>query len=133
MSETIALINKSKLPQHIAVIMDGNGRWAKLRGLPRTKGHEQGVKSVSQILKACSNLGVKYLTLYAFSTENWSRPKIEVKTLMRLLVMNLKNEIKQFHEKKIRLNVIGNMEHLPSRVRKILSEVVQSTQIYEDH
>src|SRR5690554_236569 len=133
MSETLALINKTKLPQHIAVIMDGNGRWAKLKGLPRTKGHEQGVKSVEHILEACSDLNVKYLTLYAFSTENWSRPKIEVKTLMRLLVMNLKNETKQFHERKIKLNVIGNLEQLPSKVRKILSEVVQATQIYEDH
>jgi undecaprenyl diphosphate synthase len=133
MPETFDLIDKASLPNHIAVIMDGNGRWARAKGLPRTKGHEQGVKSVENAMEACGKLGIKYLTLYAFSTENWSRPKIEVKTLMRLLVMNLKNEIKQFHERKISLNVIGNIDLLPKRVKKHLLEVVEETKIYDEN
>ncbi|UNY99153.1 isoprenyl transferase [Zhouia spongiae] len=120
-------INKEKIPKHIAIIMDGNGRWAKQRGKLRVFGHEQGTKSVREIVEGCAELGVECLTLYAFSTENWNRPKIEVQTLMRLLVSALKKEYKNLKKNKIQLNAIGDLDALPSRTKKELLEVIEKT------
>ena len=97
-------INKEKLPKHLAIIMDGNGRWAKQKGLLRALGHESGTKSVKRTVETCAKLGIENLTLYAFSTENWNRPKLEVDTLMKLLVRSLKKELKTLQENNIRLN-----------------------------
>ncbi len=102
-------IVKDKLPNHIAIIMDGNGRWAKQKGLLRIIGHENGTKSVRDIVEASAEIGIKYLTLYAFSTENWKRPKLEVQTLMKLLVKSLKKEIKTLQDNNIKLTAIGNL------------------------
>jgi undecaprenyl diphosphate synthase len=120
-------INKDKLPRHLAIIMDGNGRWAKQRGLLRAIGHEGGTKSVKVTVETCAKLGIKNLTLYAFSTENWNRPKLEVDTLMKLLVSSLKKEIATLQENNIRLNAIGNLTNLPKKVQKELAEVVEQT------
>jgi len=120
-------INTNKLPRHLAIIMDGNGRWAKQRGLLRAIGHEGGTKSVKTTVETCAKLGIENLTLYAFSTENWNRPKLEVDTLMKLLVSSLKKEIKTLQENKIRLNAIGNLINLPKKVQKELTEVIEQT------
>lgn len=120
-------IDHSRLPKHIAIIMDGNGRWAKQKGKLRVFGHENGTKSVRQITETCAELGVSCLTLYAFSTENWNRPKLEVQTLMKLLISSLKKEINTLQENNIKLNAIGNLEQLPKGVRKELLEVIDKT------
>lgn len=120
-------IDKERLPRHVAVIMDGNGRWAKNKGLMRVVGHERGSKSVNNIVEASAELGIPYLTLYAFSTENWNRPATEVSTLMKLLVKTLKKEIKTLQENNIRLNAIGCLDDLPKTVKKELLEVMQNT------
>lgn len=111
-----------KIPQHIAIIMDGNGRWAEQRGLPRLKGHEQGAESARAAIRACREAGVKYLTLYAFSVENWVRPESEVKGLMQLLQYNLKHYSRELLENSIQLKVIGKLDLLPESVRKALSK-----------
>ncbi len=116
-----------KLPEHIAIIMDGNGRWAKKQGLMRIRGHEKGTKAVRESVEGCAELGVKNLTLYAFSTENWNRPKLEVQTLMKLLVSSLKEEIKTLQDNKIKLQAIGCIESLPSKAKKELKEVIEKT------
>src|ERR1043165_6515994 len=108
-------INPDKLPEHIAIIMDGNGRWAKGKGKFRIFGHQNGVGAVREVTEACAEIGVKYLTLYAFSTENWSRPPIEVKALMELLVSTIKKETKVLMKNNTRLAAIGNLEDLPKR------------------
>jgi len=113
-------IHSQNLPKHIAIIMDGNGRWAKEKGLLRVFGHENGTKSVRTTVESCAELGIENLTLYAFSTENWNRPKLEVKTLMQLLISSLKKEMSTMQKNSIRLNAIGNLEHLPTKVRKEL-------------
>jgi undecaprenyl diphosphate synthase len=115
------------LPKHIAIIMDGNGRWAKQKGMLRAFGHENGTKSVKQTVEACAELGVENLTLYAFSTENWNRPKLEVQTLMKLLVSSLKKEIDTLQKNNIKLSAIGNLSLLPKKVYGELSEVIQVT------
>ncbi|WP_299106938.1 isoprenyl transferase [uncultured Winogradskyella sp.] len=120
-------INKDKLPQHVAIIMDGNGRWAKQQGLIRAIGHENGTKSVRQTVEASAELGIKNLTLYAFSTENWNRPKLEVQTLMKLLVKSLKKEIKTLQDNGIKLNAIGCLNDLPKKAHKELLEVIEKT------
>lgn len=120
-------ISVTKLPNHIAVIMDGNGRWAKRRNQPRVFGHKNGVKAVREITEASAELGVKYLTLYAFSTENWNRPSFEVSTLMRLLVDTIAKEVKTLNKNNIRLNAIGDLSRLPSRTRRALLEGIEST------
>jgi len=120
-------INTSNLPKHIAIIMDGNGRWAKQKGLFRSKGHEKGTTAVRETVEAAAQLGIPYLTLYAFSTENWNRPKLEVETLMRLLVSSLKKEIKTLQENNIKLNAIGNIDALPKKAQKELQEVISLT------
>lgn len=120
-------IDKSKLPHHIAIIMDGNGRWAKKNGFLRTIGHESGSKSVKKIIQACVELNIDFLTLYAFSTENWNRPKLEVDTLMKVLINSLRKEIPTLQEHNIRLNAIGNLDLLPSKAQKQLLEVIDLT------
>lgn len=119
--------NSGVIPKHVAIIMDGNGRWAKQKGLPRVAGHRQGIKTVREIVEACANLGVEFLTLYTFSTENWQRPKTEVSTLMRLIVKSLKDETDQLHKNNIRLTSIGNSEMLPKEVREELEEAFEKT------
>lgn len=116
-----------KLPKHLAIIMDGNGRWAKQKGFLRTIGHENGATAVKRTVEQCARLGIPYLTLYAFSTENWNRPKFEVDMLMKLLVKALRKEIKSLHENNIRLSAIGNLDLLPASVRKELTEVLEKT------
>lgn len=123
---------KTKIPNHVAIIMDGNGRWAKKRGLPRINGHREGANSVRAVLRACRQAGVKYLTLYAFSTENWIRPKQEVSGLMNLLVRFLKTEERELHANKIRLRAMGRLEDLPERVQKELARVAAATAAYTD-
>ena len=120
-------IEINNLPKHIAIIMDGNGRWAKERGFLRAIGHESGTKSVRDTVEACSELGIKNLTLYAFSSENWNRPKLEVQTLMQLLISSLKKELPTMQKNSIRLNAIGNLNNLPKKVQKELLYVVEST------
>jgi undecaprenyl diphosphate synthase len=120
-------IHTENLPKHIAIIMDGNGRWAKQKGLLRTLGHENGTKSVKTTVETSAKLGVENLTLYAFSTENWNRPKLEVDTLMKLLVRSLKNELKTLQDNNIRLNSIGNLSKLPNPILKELQEVIDKT------
>lgn len=120
-------IHKDKIPKHLAIIMDGNGRWAKQKGFLRVVGHESGTKSVREVVEASAEIGIQYLTLYAFSTENWNRPKIEVKTLMKLLVKSLKREIKTLQDNNIKLNSIGNIHDLPKKAHKELLEVIENT------
>ncbi|ESU29500.1 undecaprenyl pyrophosphate synthase [Flavobacterium limnosediminis JC2902] len=120
-------INKDNLPKHLAIIMDGNGRWAKQKGMLRAFGHESGTKSVRVVVETCAKLGIENLTLYAFSTENWNRPKLEVDTLMKLLISSLKGELKTLVKNDIRLNSIGNLENLPASVKKELLEVIEKT------
>jgi undecaprenyl diphosphate synthase len=120
-------INTEKLPKHVAIIMDGNGRWAKKQGLMRVRGHEKGTKAVRETVESSAELGIENLTLYAFSTENWNRPKLEIQTLMRLLVSSLKDEIKTLQDNKIRLQAIGCIENLPTKAKKELKEVIEKT------
>lgn len=116
-----------EIPEHIAIIMDGNGRWAKSQGKTRVFGHRQGVASVRDTVEACGQLGVKYLTLYTFSTENWKRPKDEVTILMKLLIKSLKNETDRLHENDVRLIATGNLEKLPDIVFKELQDAMRKT------
>lgn len=120
-------IQLDKLPQHIAIIMDGNGRWAKQHGRPRVFGHQNGVKAVRETAEAAAELGVPYLTLYAFSTENWSRPKLEVNALMSLLVETVRKELKTLNDNGIRLAAIGDLDKLPAKTRKALEEGIENT------
>ncbi|WP_373074949.1 isoprenyl transferase [Zeaxanthinibacter enoshimensis] len=120
-------ISRERLPRHLAIIMDGNGRWAKQQGKMRIFGHENGVNAVRRTVENCAKIGIEYLTLYAFSTENWNRPKIEVDTLMKLLVASLRKELKTLHKNNIRLNAIGNMDALPKKARRELDEVIEKT------
>lgn len=120
-------LDLNKLPQHVAIIMDGNGRWAKKQGLLRTLGHENGVKSVRSTIKTCVDLNIPYLTLYAFSSENWSRPKFEIEMLMDLMVRSLKKELTTFMQNNVVLTAMGNIEQLPLKVQKNLKEVMEST------
>ncbi len=120
-------INKNNLPKHLAIIMDGNGRWAKQKGLLRALGHESGTKAVRETVESCAKLGIQNLTLYAFSTENWNRPKLEVDTLMNLLIKSLKDELKTLQKNEIKLNSIGNISLLPKSAQKELLEVINKT------
>ena len=125
---TQAELKKSgEIPSHIAIIMDGNGRWAKKRGLPRAAGHKRGVESVRDIVKACSQLGVRYLTLYTFSTENWRRPKDEVSMLMRLLLKSLRDETDELNQNDIKITMIGDIDLLPREVQKELNDAFEKT------
>jgi undecaprenyl diphosphate synthase len=107
------LKNTGEIPSHIAIIMDGNGRWARKRGLPRVAGHKRGVDTVREITEACAQIGVKFLTLFTFSTENWNRPKTEVSMLMRLLLKSIKDKCEELMQNDIRLTTIGNVKSLP--------------------
>jgi undecaprenyl diphosphate synthase len=120
-------LDDKKLPQHIAIIMDGNGRWAKKHGYLRAIGHKKGSKAVREVVEACAKTNIPFLTLYAFSTENWNRPKLEVETLMKLLVSSLKKEIKTLQDNDIKLNAIGNLESLPKKAQRELLDVISKT------
>ena len=113
MREDLEKIDPKRIPKHIAIIMDGNGRWAKKRSLPRTAGHKAGIEALRDVIKMCSKLNVQYLTLYAFSTENWKRPQEEVSSLMNLLVYYLRNEIQELNGNNVRINTIGDISKLP--------------------
>ena len=115
-----SIMETGNLPRHIAIIMDGNGRWATEKGLSRTAGHQEGIESVRDIVKACSQLGIKYLTLYAFSIENWKRPSTEVGILMKLLEHYLKQEIDELHRNNVKLQAIGKLSSLPKVIQKLL-------------
>lgn len=119
------LIDRNNLPRHIAIIMDGNGRWAKKKGAMRLFGHRNAVQAVRNVTEACGELGVEYLTLYAFSTENWNRPKEEVDGLMQLLVQTLNSEIKNLLENNVKLMIIGDSGHLPDQCRKDLEMALE--------
>lgn len=120
-------IDKSRLPQHVAIIMDGNGRWAKKKGNPRVFGHRNGVEAVRDTVEAAAELGVGYLTLYAFSTENWKRPRTEIDALMSLLVTTINKETKTLMENNVKLNTIGDTDNLPADVNKKLQEAIDKT------
>ncbi|MGB5499194.1 MAG: isoprenyl transferase [Maribacter sp.] len=124
---TIEKISDQRLPKHIAIIMDGNGRWAKQKGKLRVFGHEYGVRTVRSTVESSVKIGLEYLTLYTFSTENWNRPKLEVDTLMRLLVSSLKKELKTFNKNNVRLNTIGDIKSLPTKAYHELVEVMEKT------
>jgi len=120
-------IDFNNLPKHIAVIMDGNGRWAKNKGAARIFGHRNAIQAVKDVTEGCGELGIKYLTLYAFSTENWGRPKEEVDGLMELLVNTLKKEINSLHENQVKLKTIGDIGHLPKLCQDNLKEAIEAT------
>ena len=120
-------LDKSRIPAHIAIIMDGNGRWAKARGMNRSMGHQQGVVAVREITTACSNLGVKFLTLYTFSTENWNRPADEVAALMSLILTSLEEEL--FMKKNVRLRIIGDLTRVPQVVQDSILALQQRTSV----
>jgi undecaprenyl diphosphate synthase len=113
------------VPRHIGIIMDGNGRWAKKRGLPRTAGHRAGIDAVRRVVRACGELGVQYLTIYTFSTENWGRPKFEVAMLMDLLVEVTRREIEELNKNNVRLRAIGDLEKLPKKTKKVLLDGIE--------
>ena len=127
MADLQAQIRKEHLPRHIAIIMDGNGRWAKEQGQDRLFGHYHGVESVRDIVEGCAELGIEYLTLYAFSTENWDRPEYEVVGLMELLVKTIRGEVESLNKNNIRLHVIGDMNMLPGYAKKELEEALEIT------
>jgi len=127
MTDLLPQIDKTKLPKHIAIIMDGNGRWAKEQGQDRLFGHYHGVESVRDIVEGCAELGVGYLTLYAFSTENWDRPQYEVVGLMELLVSTIRKEVESLDKNNIRLHVIGDMKMLPDYAQRELQEALEIT------
>lgn len=126
MEDLAVKIDKARLPRHIAIIMDGNGRWAKEQGQDRLFGHYQGVESVRDIVEGCAEIGIEYLTLYAFSTENWDRPQYEVVGLMELLVTTIRNEVESLNKNNIRLHVIGDMTMLPNYAQEELKEALDS-------
>src|SRR5690348_18258019 len=127
MSSLLDQIDKDRLPRHIAIIMDGNGRWAKEQGQDRLYGHFHGVESVRNIVEGCAELGIGYLTLYAFSTENWDRPQYEVSGLMELLVDTIRKEVPHLNRNNIQLHVIGDIQMLPENARTELQEALDET------
>jgi len=131
-SESISMdiagsIDRSKLPKHVAIIMDGNGRWAKERGEDRVYGHYEGVVSVRDIVNACGEIGIQYLTLYAFSAENWNRPKAEVDALMELLVNTIRKEVEELKKNNVRMHVIGDFASLPEICQREMNEAIEIT------
>jgi undecaprenyl diphosphate synthase len=120
-------IDQHQIPEHIAIIMDGNGRWARAKTLPRIAGHKQGVKAVRNITEICGELGVKYLTLYTFSEENWNRPQMEVSALMKLLVSSLKREVRDLDKNNVRFTVIGDVSKMDKFVQNELNEAIELT------
>jgi undecaprenyl diphosphate synthase len=121
-------IENAGLPKHIAIIMDGNGRWAKKRGLPRVMGHKAGMNAIKETVRACSDLGIKILTVYAFSTENWKRPQDEVSYLMNLLVEYLHKEIRELHSNNVKIKILGDIDVLPEQTRKEIREALKLTE-----
>jgi undecaprenyl diphosphate synthase len=121
------LIDRGNLPKHIAVIMDGNGRWAQNQGAARIFGHRNAIKAVREVTEACAELGVSYLTLYAFSTENWARPEFEVKALMELLVQSIRNELPTMLKNNVRMDTIGDTQSLPKSCQRQLAEAIEAT------
>ena len=121
------IIKNANLPKHIAIIMDGNGRWAKQRSLPRFAGHREGINSVREITRICGEIGIKHLTLYTFSKENWARPQTEVSALMKLLLTSIRKEIKNLHKNNVRLTTIGAFQDLPKSARKGIEEGIVTT------
>ncbi len=115
------------LPRHVAIIMDGNGRWAKARGLMRVQGHNEGMKSLREIVRHCSDLGIEYLTVYAFSTENWKRPAEEVSGIFKLLVKYVESELAELHRNKVRIHLLGDLSSLPEEARKAANRAVETT------
>ena len=120
----------NKIPEHVAIIMDGNGRWAKKNNLSRIDGHSEGTQSVRSIMRAAANIGIQYFTFFTFSTENWSRPKIEIEGLMKLLIESLLTYEKELHENNIKLQIMGNINELPKTVQKIVNRIVLDTKEY---
>ncbi len=120
-------IDYSKLPKHIAIIMDGNGRWGQKRGLPRLVGHKAGVEAIREVIKISSDIGIKYITVYAFSTENWKRPEDEVKGLFSLLILYLEKEIEEIHKNNVQLSIIGEYKKLPENVVKKIDDALNRT------
>lgn len=120
-------IEKTRLPQHIAIIMDGNGRWARVNSVSRINGHRKGAESVRDIVKTCREIGIRYLTLYAFSVENWLRPTTEIRALMGLLEKFLRSELREMQDSGIRLMAIGDIETLPEKVKKLLQKTIENT------
>ena len=125
--ELLGAVHRGKMPRHVAIIMDGNGRWAKARGLDRSAGHSEGVKSVRRVTEICSELGLEYLTLYTFSTENWNRPKEEVDALMHLFSLVLVREVPDLKRNNVRLNIIGDIDKMPEEARNNLHQGVKET------
>ncbi len=123
----IKYTSEDKIPKHIAIIMDGNGRWAKERNMPRLLGHKEGVKQVKNIALECDRIGVEYLTIYAFSTENWNRPQEEVNGLMDLLVVFLKKELDEMHERNYKFVMLGDISRLPKKSRKAMEDAIEKT------
>ncbi len=121
------LMARGPVPQHVAIIMDGNGRWARERGFPRVQGHQEGAESVRDIAEVSAQIGIRHLTLYTFSTENWKRPAAEISALMHLLIRTLRREVRTLHDNDIRLNAIGDLGKLPAVARRELDDVMQST------
>ena len=121
------ILEEEIFPNHIAIIMDGNGRWAKARNLPRVSGHSEGINSVREIVRICGEIGISYLTLYTFSSENWARPKIEVSAIMKLLLGTIRKEINNLHQNNVRLSSIGNLQDLPSESRQGIVEGMEKT------
>src|SRR6266566_8859077 len=126
-AELFDAVRAQPVPEHVAIIMDGNGRWATRRGLPRVAGHREGVKAVRRIVKAADAIGLRYLTLYAFSTENWSRPEDEVSTLLSLLERAIRSELPELMERNVRLRVLGRKNGVPLQVRRGIDHVVHAT------
>ena len=121
------ILEEEIFPKHIAIIMDGNGRWAKARNLPRVSGHSEGINSVREIVRICGEIGISYLTLYTFSSENWARPKIEVSAIMKLLLGTIRKEINNLHQNNVRLSSIGNLQDLPRESRRGIIEGMEKT------
>ena len=127
MTSYLQQIDKTRLPEHIAIIMDGNGRWAKAQGFDRSYGHKKGVDSVRVVTEAATEIGIKYLTLYTFSTENWNRPKEEIDALMALMVMAIERETPDLIKNGVRLQAIGNLDRMPEEVRARLNKCISDT------
>ncbi len=130
---TVDLQRLEKIPRHVAIIMDGNGRWAQEHGLSRIEGHKEGAQSVRAVLRAAAKAHIEYLTVYAFSTENWKRPKLEIEGLMQLLINSLNSYEQELHDNQIRLRVMGQFDRLPLLVRKRLQKTMDATAHYTDH
>lgn len=133
MAMGVDLQSLERIPRHVALIMDGNGRWAKERGLARLDGHKEGAQSVRALLRAAANTGIEFITVYAFSTENWKRPPQEVDGLMKLLLSSLNAYEQELHENKIRLRIMGQFERLPLPVRMRLQKTIDATKDYAEH